>query len=279
MLGLWERLLEHQKAINISAVFSYETIANLHIEICSLYAHLFATQPCDQLADLVISDESRRLAHMIDTFLHSSSHSFSHNSEDYTQLTTVRIKFASGVLSDRALFESSRLTIEQFDAKLINLIIFAYLNSNLAAAGSGASATRTEMFIQTSSSSGGGATLVEKELVHFVTQCVAKLGIFTQLGVEFEQNSDMERFLNSFIKRFEERLRALTNFNERKQLVENLNVYLHDFLRMITAINSITTHAIIYKCYLLASQIVSHLAVYLHSRVSKNKIIDNFYKS
>lgn len=260
---MWEKLLEHQKSINISTVFSYEVIASVHLELCALYAQLFEMPTDDQL---LLSDGARRLAEMVETFVHSTHASFTHNSEDYTQLTTVRIKFVSGLLADVSLFELSRRAISQFDAKLVNLIIFAYLNSNVTPVSASSSSGSSSSSTVSSAQSTNAGTLVEKELIHFVTQCVSKLELFDQMNIVFDR-SNVELFLNTFIQRYEAKLRSVVNFQDRKPLLENLTIYLHDFLRMVSSINSINSHAIIYKCYLLASQIVSYLSVYLHSRV------------
>lgn len=258
ILKLWSTLINQQNSINISTVFSYEIIANVHYEICSLYSQLYYN-PADQLVYLEqnTSKEMKQLADMVESFLNSSQSSFSHNSEDYTQLTTVRIKFVNSILSESVLFDISLKNIKHFDSKLINLIMFAYLNSNL-------SSNKSDQ--QAHSSSTSTSTLVEKELIQFVNQCVNKLEIFSELGIKFDSN--LESFLNSFIGRFATKLKQTEDFQKRKLLIDNnLSIYFQDFMKMITSLTSISTHAIIYKCYLLASQLISNLSIYLHIRV------------
>lgn len=249
IIQLWEKLVEHQRSINISTVFSYEIMANIHLEICSLYSNLFSSSDQALMVSDVLSDEMRRLCDMIETFLHSNN---SH--DDYTQLTTVRIRFVNGILSDPNLFALSQKSIKQFEAKLVNLIISAYLNSNLVSSNKSTS----------SSEQSTSSTLVEKELNLLVSQCAARLEVFSE--IDFIDN-DLEKFINAFVKSIDSRLKRLQSLQERKPVLDNLNIYLQDFLRMIASITSISTHAIIYKCYLLAAQIISNLSVYLHFRV------------
>lgn len=272
ILKLWTTLINHQNSINISTVFSYDLIANIHYELCSLYSYLFY-KPDEYIVEQQTSKEIKQLTEMIEHFLTPNHVSLSHGTDDFTHLTTIRIKFVANVLGESSLFDLSQKNVKFFDSKLINLIVFAYLSSS-----------RSETSANSSNST---ANLVEKELINFVNICAHKLDIFVQLDVKL--TTDIEQLINDFIKKFSFNIKQLQvsrkktlfnkirlfylpfldfkNFNERKTQLDHLNVYFHDFLKIINSLGSINTHSVIYKCYLLASQIVMRLAVYIHSRV------------
>ena len=58
------------------------------------------------------------------------------------------------------------------------------------------------------------------------------------------------------------------NFNEKKIELDNLMLCLQDFLKLINSLNSVSSHATIYKCYLLAAQIIFSMSNFLHCRVN-----------
>ena len=69
----------------------------------------------------------------------------------------------------------------------------------------------------------------------------------------------------------------LKSFADRKVHLDNLNIYFQDFMKIVTSIHTIATHSIIYKCYIIASNVVFKLSSFLHSRVNYTKKKQNFY--
>lgn len=84
--------------------------------------------------------------------------------------------------------------------------------------------------------------------------------------------------MNEFIRNYSIKLKECQAFNDRKVLVDTFYAYFQDFLRLINSLTTVTSHSTIYKSYLLASNIVRHMSIYLHSRGKSDslfaKIID-----
>lgn len=279
-LKLWNILGNHQNTFNQkTSIFSYETVANFHYEICSLYLNLVHNQK-----SIVVSanEQIKTLLNMVDQFCFVAYSSTTHDPEDnHNQSTLVRLKFLDNVLNDQVLLDVCKKHLPSFQNKIINTVLMSYLNiSKINPTNDGSDMSHNY------SSANKNLNLIEKELVSILKQSVNELPIFLDLNINF--SSSVEQFFDDFISRYGLKLEKaevklnnfivnqlfyrfylfyFKSFAERKLFLENYISCFQDFSKLIYSLNSIGSHVIIYKIYMVASQIVFKTSVYLHIRV------------
>ena len=229
------------------AVFSYETISNFYYEICSLYSCLLFNP--DSLL-INSTKKMKNLIDMIDQLCFTTS-----NPEDSSHSILIRLKFLNRLLSDKRLFDICNKNLTNFQVKLVSFLVLAYLNNTNPNQQSEFNAQKT-----TSSSA-------ELELNAYLKNSIDKVAIFAELNLN--TNSSVENFLVDFINRYANRLKEMQSMGDKKVHLDNFALYFQDLLRLINSLNTISSHAVIYKCYLIASQIIFSLSTFLHSRVSQ----------
>lgn len=202
ILKIWTISLNQQNAINKASMFSYEITSNIHYEICSLYSNLIYN-PQSLLQNT--TKEMKNLVSMIEQFAlicHSFSTTTSQtNLDDHSQLTVVRLKFLNFVSNDSSLFEICEKNIQNFHLKLINIIIFAYVNSTSVVSQN----NNHKDYFEPNSNSASSTNLTEKELCQFVNSCMQKVPIFGELGISF--GSSVEQLLIEFIQKYSYKLK------------------------------------------------------------------------
>ncbi|CAF0881111.1 unnamed protein product [Brachionus calyciflorus] len=257
---LWSVILDQQSNLNKSTIFSYEIISEICFEICSLYSNLIFNP---QSLVHNTTKEMKNLTDMIDQFALSIHQT---NIEDHCQSILVRIKFLNLILNDLNLSEICDKNLPNFQAKLINLLIFSFINSTSTPSGS------KDIFEQKDSNT----SQTERELCQFVNLTQNKINIFNELNLKFSTN--IEQYLIDFLSKYALKLKNTQSFNERKIYIDNLNTYFNDFIKLVNSITTISSHSILYKTYIIASQIVYNLSAFLHSRGRSDtlfaKIID-----
>jgi hypothetical protein len=205
ILKLWSTLLIHQNLLNASAVFSYETMSSVYFEICSLYSNLFYN-PQDQLVQNN-SKEMKTLLDMVDNF---SLISHTMNQTSTTSNTTavieesscsiiIRLKFVIFLMEDRAFFEICNKNMSNFQCKLVNFLIYVYLNSN-----SSAGSNNVPVF-SLKNSNENNSSIFDKELNRLVELFVSNLSIFKELNMTF--NSNLEQIVIGFIEKYSKLLK------------------------------------------------------------------------
>jgi len=131
--------------------------------------------------------------HMNSAVLTSNSNSF----EDNTPLTIVRLKILNNILTDNSLFEVCKKNMQNFQAKLVNFLIFAYLyNANVNKNDS-------------SEASGGSreTNLADSETKIFVRLANDKILVFKELGLRSDDN--IEQFVINFIAKYSIRIKNI----------------------------------------------------------------------
>ncbi|RNA43492.1 MMS22-like [Brachionus plicatilis] len=264
---LWSILIDQQSTLNKSSVFSYESMSFFGYQICSLYSHLIFNP-----ASLVqnTTKEMKSLVDMIDYFAlttHIATNSnHQTNIEDHCQSVMVRLKFIELVLNDQELEQICQKNLHNFELKIFNLIIFAFINSTCTQNG-------PKDFFDLKESN---TPQSDRILSSLINTCQNKMKIFKDSNLTL--NSDVEHFLIDFISKFAQNLRIIQSLAEKKNYLENLNVYFADFLKLVQSVSSIASHSVLYKTYIIASQIVYHLSTFIHSRGRSDtlfaKIID-----
>lgn len=183
-------MIGHQ---NSASIFSYEIMANLFYELCSLYSSLFynpgslLVNSTKQMKTLIEMIEQISFSHINSAVLISSSSYF----EENTPLTIVRLKILNNLLTDENLFEICKKNMTNFQAKLVNFLIFAYLhNANL---------NRNDLSIENRETA-DKANLANAELNNFLRLATNKILIFNELRLEFDSNTEL--FVIEFINRY-----------------------------------------------------------------------------
>ena len=175
---------------NTASIFSYETIANFFYELCSLYSSLFynssslLVNSTKQMKILIEMVEQISFSHMNSAVLNSSSSHF----EENTPSTIVRIKILNNILVDESLFEICEKNMVNFQAKVINFLVFAYLHIEKNDLNVGKRETSDKV------------NLANKELNDFLRLSTEKILIFNELNIEFDKN--IELFVIDFIGRY-----------------------------------------------------------------------------
>jgi hypothetical protein len=189
-------MISHQ---NTATIFSYEILSNFFYELCSFYSKLFynpesllinSTKQMKTLIDMI---EQVCFTHMNSAVLTSNSNSF----EDNTPLTIVRLKILNNILTDNSLFEVCKKNMQNFQAKLVNFLIFAYLyNANVNKNDS-------------SEASGGSreTNLADSETKIFVRLANDKILVFKELGLRSDDN--IEQFVINFIAKYSIRIKKI----------------------------------------------------------------------
>lgn len=194
----------------------------------------------------------------------------SQQNNDINHSTVIRLKFINNVLSDQKLFEICKKNMSNFEFKVVSFLIYAYLNN--------ASVNDDNDSVSSISNkkSNNATNLIDIELNNFLANSSEKILIFNELNLR--NDATLENFIIDFIQKYAVRLKQTESFATKKIELENFTVYFQDFLKLINSLASISSHAVIYKCYLLASQIVLSLSVHLHGRGRSDtifaKIID-----
>jgi hypothetical protein len=186
----------------VATVFSYEIIANLYFEMCSLYSHLFT---CNQDSFLNSSDEQMKtLITMINGLAFCENNATKLNNSSDDQLPIVRLKFLNNIIENDRLYMILNKNIKNFDQKLVNFIIFAFIMINT----SNTSVKQTETLDKTKE------TNIENEMTKFLTNCLQKIQLFQNLGIKFNYNC--ERVLIDFINKYSFKIKNIeVNFNEK----------------------------------------------------------------
>lgn len=197
-LKLWNTLLVHQ---NSATIFSYEIISNIFFELCSLYSNLFynpesllinSTKPMKLLLEMI---DQMCFYHLNSAVLISSSVNF----DDNTPLTIVRLKILNNLLNDDYLFEICKRNMANFQAKLINFMIFAYLyNANI---------NKNDLNSDMMRDSADKTNIANTELKPFLKMISEKLQIFTDLKIKFDYN--IEQFVIDFITKYSFKLKQI----------------------------------------------------------------------
>jgi hypothetical protein len=199
-LKLWNVMISHQ---NTATIFSYEILSNFFYELCSFYSKLFynpesllinSTKQMKTLIDMI---EQVCFTHMNSAVLTSNSNSF----EDNTPLTIVRLKILNNILTDNSLFEVCKKNMQNFQAKLVNFLIFAYLyntnvNKNDSNETNGTSREATDK-----------TNLADSETKIFVRLANEKILVFKELGLRSDDN--IEQFVINFIAKYSIRIKNI----------------------------------------------------------------------
>jgi hypothetical protein len=205
ILRLWSTLLSNQNILNASAAFSYETMSSIYFEICSLYSNLFYN-PQDQLVQNN-SKEMKTLLDMVDNFC-LISHTMNQTSttsnttsviEESSCSIIIRLKFVIYLLEDRTFFEICAKNMPNFQPKLVNFLIYVYLNSNSSAG------TNSNTTFNLKNPSENNNSIFDKELSRLVELYVSILNIFKELNITF--SSDLEQVVIGFIEKYSKLLK------------------------------------------------------------------------
>lgn len=185
--------MSHQ---NTATIFSYEIMANIFYEICSLYSNLFynpssllvnSTKSMKNLLEMI---ENISFNHLNNSILMNNS-----NNEDKTPLTIVRLKILNNILQDEYLFEICKRNMPSFQAKLINFMIFAYLyNANI---------NKSDLSLE--SEAADKTDLANTELKIFLKLITIKIQIFDDLKIKFDSN--IEQFIIDFISKYAQKIK------------------------------------------------------------------------
>ena len=201
-------MLLHQNLLNISTVFSYEAMASIYFEICSLYSQLIYN-PQDYLVQNS-SREMKTLLDMIDNFC-LISHSVNQVSttastasiiEESSSSIIIRIKFLINLLEDKSLFEICNKNMPNFQPKLINFFIYAYLNTS-----NNNNNTSLTSNANTKGMSESNSNLIEKELVRLAELLLNNVAIIKELNVSFSTN--VEQIVIGFIVKYSKMLKNI----------------------------------------------------------------------
>ena len=195
---LWS-ILTNQAALNSPTIFSYETMASCYFEFCSFYSNLFFIP--DSL--LVNSTKHMRtLLDMIEQISGLASQNINSQADDSSsQLLSVRLKFLNNLLNDDRLFEISNKNIQNFQFKLINLLVYAYLSSG----SNQVDAEKNDAIMENKSS-----TSIDRELESYLSLLFKRVAIFEEL--KLKDSSNLEKFLEEFIVKFSLRLKQIQVF-------------------------------------------------------------------
>ncbi len=190
-------MIVHQ---NTASIFSYEIIANFFYELCSLYSSLFynpsslIVNSTKQMKTLIEMVEQISFSHMNSVLISSPSYF-----EDNTPSSIIRLKILNNILVDENLFEICKKNMANFQAKLINFLVFVYLHIE-----------RKEINEENRETS-EKANLANTELKIFFRLSSEKLLIFNDLNLKFDSN--IELFVNDFISRYADRIKHTEVFN------------------------------------------------------------------
>lgn len=197
----WSILIDQHSTLNKTSVFSYEVMSNFGFQLCSLFSKLIYNP-----ASLVQNSakEMKDLIDMIDNYALSThvvtNSNHQTNIEDHCQSVLVRLKFLELVIKDQELDKICDKNLNNFQLKIVNLIIFAFINSSSTPSGS-------NDFFDLKDSKTPQSEIVLGSLIN---ECVNKIDIFKDLNLKF--NSDIENFLVDFISRYAQKLKNIQVF-------------------------------------------------------------------
>lgn len=177
----------------MSSAFSYEIVSTLHFEICHLHSNLFYTS--SNVASS--SKETKSLSDMIDSFSLSSFPVNTNAADESPGSIIIRLKFLTLLLETRSMFELCTRHMVNFEAKLVNFLIYAHVNIN-----------NSKMSGELAS-----ASFVDLELSKLAQLCASKLVIFRELEVVY-CSSGLESMLNQFVENYSRRLKSIQVFNQ-----------------------------------------------------------------
>jgi len=184
--SLWSVVNSQQ--LNITNIFSYEIVASFHFQMCSLYSTLFYNSI---LSNAPNSKQSKTLIEMVEQLgLNSPS-----SGDESSSLNVVRLRFLNNLMKDAQLFQICHKQLTNFQAKLINFLIYSYVSNSTASLDS-------NPMSNCSSNSIG-----ETELNEFANHVIDKVKLFNDLKIK--QNSNLEQVLSDFIYKFSLRLKEI----------------------------------------------------------------------
>ena len=189
--NLWSVVNSQQ--LNITNIFSYEIVASFHFQMSSLYSTLFYSSI---LSNAPNSIQSKTLVEMVEQLgLNSSS-----SGDESSPLNVVRLRFLNNLMKDSQLFQICHKQLTNFQAKLINFLIYSYVSNSTAS-------LDTNPMSNSSSNSIG-----ETELNEFANHVIDKVKLFNDLKIK--PNSNLEQVLSDFIYKFSLRLKEISvNFS------------------------------------------------------------------
>ncbi len=184
-VNLWNTLMKaNHNSPYTPTLYSSELITKCYFEVSALYSSLFFNH---ETLLLISTKKIKTLLEMVEQV------SFA---EDGAHSNLVRLKFTNSVLNDQHLFEICNRNMSNFQLKLVNFIIYGYLNNSSSSNSDNSSATASST-----------TSLFESELSNFLTCCVKKIVIFKEM--KLENNSTVENFLVDFISRYSQRLNEI----------------------------------------------------------------------
>lgn len=185
--SLWSVVNSQQ--LNITNIFSYEIVASFHFQMCSLYSTLFYNSI---LSNAPNSKQFKTLIEMVEQLgLNSSS-----SGEESSPLNVVRLRFVNNLMKDPQLVQICHKQLTNFQAKLINFLIYSYVNNST-------SSLDINPMSDSSSNSIG-----EIELNEFASHVIDKVKLFNELKIK--PNSNLEQVLSDFIYKFSLRLKEIS---------------------------------------------------------------------
>jgi hypothetical protein len=215
LLKLWSNLLSNQNILNTSSVFSYEIMSNVYFEICSLYSILFYN-PQEYFIQNS-SKEMKTLLEMIDNFCLTSQLPSSLNStnvsEESSNSIVIRMKFLVHLLEEESFFDICNKNMQNFEPKLINFFIYAYLNNYNNNGGSNATNSKIES---------NNGTAIEKELNTLSELLTKRVKLFRDMNICSGLN--VELTINNFIEKYGKLLKQTSVINKPFKIFQLLKI-------------------------------------------------------
>lgn len=174
-------------------------MSNFGYQVCSLFSKLIYNP-----ASLVknTTKEMKGLIEMIESFaftthIVTSSNQQASTIEDHGFSSLVRLKFIELIINDPEIEQICQKNLSNFQHKLVNLIIFGFINSTSSQSG-------PKDFFDLKDSNTPPS---ERLLANLINSCLNKLEIFKDLNLKL--NSDVENFLIDFISKYAQKLKSI----------------------------------------------------------------------